>query len=356
MIEGCHPRELPPHHSGKGRDMIGSVVERRDVAVLLTARGQEDLAILTVHLLDRFKTVDRKPWTHHVEATDARMGQRPDGVFGVRFEPFLAAKKRLEGENPALGGKGEELGHALRGPLAMREVRIAGARVALRDAVEREQQTLRFPLLTPAVPNACRDGGEVGRIVVVPADRAELWHPPPGAENRGDAVDRRTGRDGRVLGVERQHQDTKATEIGELFESNGERRIAVAHSDPDVESRGIARSPERSFQRGRQATGVDEERRTLFGPHLAVERSRLPRSAGQNEQVEDEPPAPAGQLDDPRVEQELPQIAAEGGRSRRIRRTKVGDHNPDGRGLCFRIPLSTVAHDRPSLTPPRRGG
>ncbi len=146
-----------------------------------------------------------------------------------------------------------------RGRLALRGVGIARIHVALRQAVEREQQVRARGDRRPVRSERVRDRGDVSRIVVVVADAHELGL-PSGRRQRGlDAVVHGLGRRDRVLGVERKHRDARCAALAQAAERRRDRWIPVGHAGCDRGGRGQQRGEAR-LQFARQRQGVDEQR------------------------------------------------------------------------------------------------
>ena len=99
------------------------------------------------------------------------------------------------------------------------------------------------------------------------------------------------------------------------------------------------------LERRRLPVADDQERRALRRPDLPVERRRLGRPEGEHEQMEDQPPERPRQLDDPRIEQELAQIAPQRRRIRRVGRPQVGQEDAHRRHLpVLEFGLAEVLH------------
>jgi len=211
-----------------------------------------DLAVLLVDLLESLQAVRRKPGADDVQAFDPGLRKRLDRLVRIGLQPLLAAEQRLERDLPAVGRQGELLGGEAGELLAVAEVGVAGQEVTLWNAMERKKELLRLPILRPGIADARGEGADVGRVIVIAIDRADLRHPPPGDDLGGDRIDRRAGGDRRILRIERQDQDAPTPLCGQLAHRRLDRRVAVAHAESDM------------------------ERRADLAPQLLLERCRLP--------------------------------------------------------------------------------
>ena len=68
-----------------------------------------------------------------------------------------------------------------------------------------------------------------------------------------------------------------------------------------------------------ELAGVEQQGRALIAPDLAVEARRVVAAAGNDHQVEEQPPEQPGRLDDTRVTKYLAQVGSNCRRGRRCR-------------------------------------
>ncbi len=131
---------------------------------------------------------------------------------------------------------------------ALLRIRVAHLLVALRNAVERDQQTFGFAFGVPQLADARGQRVDVARMTMVVAHEERLGEIHPGVEDARHGVEARGCRGRRVLREHGQHDDALAMQVAELFESAAHRWIAVAHPDAHVHV-GFRTVPQRRFQR-----------------------------------------------------------------------------------------------------------
>ena len=73
-------------------DMVGPIVQGRDVAQLLAAGRFEQFAVLDRDFLKRFEAVGGETRADHVNLADAVAGQLAQRDICVGFQPFVATK------------------------------------------------------------------------------------------------------------------------------------------------------------------------------------------------------------------------------------------------------------------------
>jgi hypothetical protein len=197
--------------------------------------------------------------------------------------------------------------------------------------MEREQQVLA-PVPLPVPRDAVRDGGDVGVLLPVLADRAQLGNPAPAGEFGGDALEDR-GRRGRgVLRVHRQHQQALHAVGTQALERRADRRVAVAHGE--LHAHPVAAAPAQS--RGEsvgECARFDQQRRPGRSPDLAVGVRAARGTRAQDDAVQDQPPQQARLLDHARIPEELGEVAAHRRGGRLVGGAEVHEQHA---GACLR--------------------
>jgi hypothetical protein len=206
-------------------------------------------------------------------------------------------------------------------------VAIGGAHLALGEAVVAQQYVIRLEALEVR-PRHRREGLDEARLVV------EVAEHPKRRYIRAVCVERLDPRDGGargrlgVLGEEGQEDDAGDAGRAQGLEGGGQVRPSVAH--PELDPVGVAEGAGHGVAQGEP---VDEQRRSGLGPDLPVLGCRGPGSGAQNEAVEEEPAGQGGNVDHPRVRQELRQVAPHFARLRSLRRAQVHEKDAD-RGVA----------------------
>src|SRR5579884_1480299 len=112
------------------------IVQTRTAVQLLAAGALERLAGLASDLVDCLQAIAGESWGGHEDAANALFGKSNQRFFGVRLEPFLAAKERLKRLRPLFARPAQPPKQSRRGPLDVRGVGIAALSVADGDAVK----------------------------------------------------------------------------------------------------------------------------------------------------------------------------------------------------------------------------
>ncbi len=322
---------MTPDECRQHLQVVGPVVQGRDVAEILTPGRQKAVPVRHGDLFQGLEAVGRKPRTDDLDLPHAFPAPGRQGLVRVGAQPFLAADPGLEGDPPSLGGEPEGRGRQTHGLTALATVGVAAEEVVPGDTVKGEEQPVRLALLGPMGADALRQGGDVARLVVVLVDEAQLRQAAPSRELGGNRIEA-GGRGGRrVLRVERQHQDPAGVQVTETGQCRSERGVAVAHPEchpylprqkqvePLLQGRGLA-------------PGDGQQGRALGRPHRMVGAGGLPRAQAQQDTVQDRPPEGAVKLDHPRIAQELGQIAPNRRYRRGVRRAQVIRSTPTASG------------------------
>jgi hypothetical protein len=198
-----------------------------------------------------------------------------------------------------------------------RQVRLA--HVPLGQAVVAEEHVVGARL----VENRAPLGGECadeGGVVVEGLDRRERGrHPQPGG-HAPRLLERRAGRRRRVLRVEGKEHDAVRAAVPQSSHRRLDGWVLIAH--PQLDGPVVSQT---LLHEAREVLAMKEQRRAAIGPDLAVGLGALGRSQGQDDQVEQQRPTNGVDVEDPRVGEELPQIAAHLGSAWRIRRPEIDE-------------------------------
>ena len=302
------------------------VVERRQVLVRLAAGMQEALAVLHRDLLQRFQAIDREAGAHHLHAPDAARGQRRQRLVGVGLQPWLVADPRLERDRPLRRREAQARRDLARAALALAEIRVAGGEVAARNAMEREQQVRVVAAAAPR-PDRLRHRVQPRRVGPVVLHEAQLRHEAPAGQFRRHGVEHRRGGGGRILRIQRQHQQAAQSQPLQLAQHRRDRRLAVAHGHAHRQGPRAGRV-QLACDGGAQAPGEHHQGRALGGPDARVGLGRTPRTQAQDHPVQEQPPQQARLLHHPGIPQEFGQVAPHRGRGRRIRGAQVDQQHP----------------------------
>ena len=322
---------------GQRRDVRGSVVECRDVVQAAAAGLAEELVVLQRDLLQRLQAVGGEAGAQHVHAPHARGAPFLEQLVGVGLEPGLAADARLEADEALVRAQIQPLGEQAGGLVALAVVGIAGREVALRNAVEGEQQPLAAAVSLPVLAHALGERVQVAVVVVVVADKAQVRQPAHAPELVGEGVEHRGHRGRRVLRVHGQHQQPAHPPRAQLVQRGGDGRRAVAHAQRDREHAARRTPFQLPGERVALAEGDAQQRRALLTPHRRVGRRGALRPQPQDDAVQHQPPGELRHLDDARVAEELAQVATDRRRRRLVRCTQVGDQHADALGRVVRV-------------------
>jgi hypothetical protein len=288
--------------------------------------------------LERFQAVDGEPGRDHVDVKHALRGQSLQRVARRRPDPLLAAELRLVGQRPLRRVQPERRRDRLRRGFALALVRVAAADEALGQAVVREQQVPPVAGAVTRGADAVGDGGDPAGIEVVLLDHRRPAH----VDARDHVLHRRGGR-GRILRIERQHDDAFDALALELREHAVQRRPAVAHRIDHAHVRHLrlhrARQAPRVHRERRAAVlAVDPDRRVLLRHRLAAQR--------QDHEVQQRAPDPARHVDHAMVVQEFRQVATYVAGRGRVGRAEVGEDEGGARGV-HRHSMTAAAHPTP---------
>ena len=132
------------------------VVEAGDVTQL-TSRVRDLFGEADADFLQRFEAIDREARAQHLHVPDAGRGKLGQHLLGVRLQPARAADLRLERHDQLVFGQPEPFAQAPGRRLALAEIRIARAEIALRNAVEGQQQARCARMLPPVRLDAARE-------------------------------------------------------------------------------------------------------------------------------------------------------------------------------------------------------
>ena len=145
----------------------------------------------------------------------------------------LGERPRLEADEPAALLKAQLLGEQARRFLAVAVVRIARVEVALRDAMERHEETFGLAVL-PDLAHAVRERGDVAGCVVVAVDRAHLGHPAAPGQGPRDVLEYGSRRGSGVLRIQGENDDAAGIPAVKFVERCRDRRVSVRHAQRNV--------------------------------------------------------------------------------------------------------------------------
>ena len=191
----------------------------------------------------------------------------------------------------------------------------------LGQAVEAEEHVVG-PLPVQHRRSDRRQGSDESRVVVEGRqDRDRRHHVVPGQLGE-DRLQRGPGRRGGVLRIERRHHEPRRPAGPQSIERLRDGRPAVAHGQLDE-----VVGSQRRADAGLQLPGEGEERRALGAPDLGVGGGALPRPGREDHELEEQLPRHRVDVDDPRVGEELAQVAAHRGRGGRLGRAEVEEED-----------------------------
>ena len=330
----CHAdpvAELVAHHRHERFDPPGPIVEARQQPELAAGRGRgaKRGTALDPDLFERLQAVGNEARADDIHAA-ALPRERFQHGRRVGLQPLRPPEARLEGRLPRPVGELELRREEAGGLLALPVIGIAPVDGALRQPVEAHHQRLRPAVRAPVVADQVAERADVGGVVVEVPHHTQLRLVAPAGQRRRHAVDHRSRRAPRVLGIERQHEQALAARTLHPVERRRDRRFAVAHRELDHEGRAQTLA-EQALEQLRLALGVEEQRRAVRGPDRRVARGRPLRTGGEHEAVEDRVPDRARELDYARVGQELAEIAPDGAGGRRFGRAEVDEQDAGAR-------------------------
>src|SRR5205807_2009377 len=286
------------------------------------AGAHEGLAILDVDLLGRLPAVDGE-----TRAPDGNLAQSPgrhavEHLDRVGLEPTGGTEARLKAHAPCPVRQQQLVRQQARGRLAALEVRVALLNVALRDAVEGDEEARGAAVGLPVLGDARAQRLDVARVLVIVGDEMQLGERAPAGELRRHLVEHRAGGGAAVLREQRQHQDPLRARGAQPPERGAHVGRAVEHAELDRQRRQDSLR-ERAGELGAEALRELLERRTGRRPDAAVLLRDAPRPQRQNEPVQQWQPQRARQLHDTRVSEEAGEEGAHRRSFRRLRRAGV---------------------------------
>ena len=293
---------------------------------------QEGFARFLADFLQRFQAVAGESGADHVHAFGAAACQLDQRRLGVGLQPFGLAKARLEGHQVLRGRQAQALGQQACGLARFAVVGVAQVQRALGHAVKAHDQFLATAVAAPVGLDALGQRVDVGGIVVVAVDEAQLGNMALGAGPVIDGVEHAGRGRARVLRVQRQDEDARGALGLEGIEHAGDGGVSIAHgmahqhvvpglAQPAAQQQGLARAP------------VLQGGAVLLMPDGGVLGRRLGRPRAQDDAVQDGQPGNPGDLDHAVVAQELRQVAAHGRGRWRIGRSKVAQQHGGALGL-----------------------
>ena len=292
-------------------------VQRLHIAEAGAPRRKEEVAVQHADFLQSLQAVHRKAGAGHQYIAHPRLRQRGKGLVRVRLEPCRRAKAGLIGEPPGVLPQAQPLRQRGGRGLALGRIGVASVRLGLGNAMEGEDQKRPAPPVVPGAADGVGKGVQVEGVVMVVA------HQPPAnlralAHGRlhlvlygaggGPGELREEGQKGQLpdaLCRQPRHRPL-----------DGGRAIGHRHLHPSAALPGPPR----------QRCGDVADGPLPPAPNKPVLRHQPPRPGVQYDQVQQGQPEPARQIHHPRVRQELPQIAPNGARLRRIRCPQVHDN------------------------------
>ena len=191
---------------------------------------------------------------------------------------------------------------------------------------------MRFPV----VQHGIAQGVDVGVVLVVLLDKAQLRHIAHGGVMGEDGIVDGTRRRTRVLRIGRQDGDALATFAFQPGQHLGQGRRTVAHGHGHRHAV-MAPLGQSTGQQFGLLLRMHFQGRAVARPDRGIFLGRLARTEGQDDQMQDEPPDQARNFHDAGVRQELFQIAPHGRRSRRIGRAQVDQHHGAAVDAAMRV-------------------
>ena len=273
------------------------------------------MRILDADFFQGFQTVHGKAGADQIECFEAVAAHLFEGFIGIGLQPGFASEAGLVGHQPLLRHQLKPFGDGLRALPALLRIGIAALGETLRNAVEGKQQALAAPVQIPMVADARFHGIQPGRMPVVFADETQIRHAFLFQIVPGDGIEHRGGGGGRILRVQRQH--SQLLQIRIVGQHRGHRRIAVTHRQPDLGIRHLV------LQFVGQTLRVHQQRRAFRQPDLGVVAGHAARANRQNDEMQQDAPQPAAEIDHAVIVQEFGQIATDRARGRGIRRSQI---------------------------------
>ena len=169
---------------------------------------------------------------------------------------------------------------------------------------------------------------DVGVLLPVLVDHAQLGQPAPAGEFGRDALEDRGRGGGRILRVHRQHQQPLHVVAAQPLERVRDRGIAVGHGefDPHAVAAAFGEPPGQPLG---ERPRFDQQRRALRCPHLLVGVCAPLRTGAQDDAVQYQPPQRPRRLDDARVPEELREVAAHGRGRGLVGRAEVDEQDAE---------------------------
>mmetsp|Transcript_11282 Transcript_11282/g.21799 ORF Transcript_11282/g.21799 Transcript_11282/m.21799 type:complete len:400 (-) Transcript_11282:395-1594(-) len=303
------------------------VVQAGDVAEALSAGMQKGFAGFLVDLLEGFQAVGREARADEVHRLAATLGQRDQAGLGVGLQPLGLAEAALEADQPFVLAQAQRFGQQPAGFQAFAVVGVAQVQGALGHAMKAHHQLLAAPLALPVFTHRLGQRSDVAGVVVVAVDEAQLGQVAGLQRPAGDVVDDAGCGGARVLRIGRQHEHTADALLLERIERRGDRRLAIAHGRRHAH-------PQPAFaEAALQQLGLgfrpDLQRRAVLRPDGGVLGGRLGRPYAQDDAVQDDEPDQLGNLDHPRVGQELREVFAQRRGGGRLGSAEVAQQHGD---------------------------
>ena len=207
-------------------------------------------------------------------------------------------------------------------------IRVAAQQRPAGNAVKREQQAFAPAVHVPVVADARGQRRDIAFGIVIVVDETELGHPSATPERARDGLEHGADRGAGILRIHRQDHDAAHVIGVQLVERRADRGFAVRHRQLDVHRAGQSRRELRRERLG-DVLRMQKQRRSLVRPDFCVRLRRAGRAESEYDAVQDEPPEQPWKLDDPRIGKEFRQVAAHGGRRRRIRCTEIDEQDAE---------------------------
>jgi len=164
-------------------------------------------------------------------------------------------------------------------------------------------------------------------MIVKMLDEADFQRVAAALDPVGDVVHHAGAGTGGELRVGRNHQHAFDAVALELVKNTGDRGLPVAHGPghKDIRRAGL---PQPALEQLGLPLGMHLERRSFRHPDLGVLGRRFGRTQVEHEEIEDQPPDRARNLDYTRIPEKLLEVAAQCRSGRRLWRTEV--HQQEG--------------------------
>src|SRR5215471_6713848 len=323
---------------GENVDPVRALVETRQEVKFAATRSQEGLSTLDAHLLQRLEAVRDESRADDVDAAHTLASVLCQRNCSVGLEPFCPTEARLERRLPLALRETEAPGEKTRRRMALARIGIAACDGVLRQPVKADEQLVRPARACPVLAHQRRERLDVPGMIVKLLDRPDLRNVARAAQEFGGVVEGASSRARGVLRIQGKEEHPVVPVLGQARERRGDRRVAVAHREFDSRPRA-----EPLAQQLRLPLRMHPQRGALGRPDARVLAGRLPWSRSENEAVEKREPDGPRDLDYARVREELPEIAAHGRGSRRVRRSEIDEQNRGQRRFTVAKERSTGA-------------